>query len=149
MLEGTGGVRPGAIVSDVGAVVRGIQGHVEACEYSVALQKLWRAVLDPANKFVEDTKPWALFKSDPEASKKVLYELAEVLRVISIVLKPFLPQSARTIYTSFNFPTPWDAVRYEDAAGWPERKDDLCAAEGLRDGTVEPLFPRIKEESGK
>src|SRR5262249_4637849 len=149
VLEGTGGVRPGAIVPDIGEVVRDIAGHVEACEYSVALQKLWRQVLDPANKYVEDTKPWALFKSDPEASKKVLYELVEVLRVVSIVLKPFLPRSAETIYTSFNFPTPWEAVRYEDVADWPQRNDDLAAAEGLRDGTVKPLFMKIKEEGEK
>jgi methionyl-tRNA synthetase len=143
VLAGTAGVRPTGIVPDVAEVVRQVQQHVEACQYNQALQKVWLNVLNPANKYVEDTKPWALFKSDPEASKRVLYELAEVLRVVSILLKPFLPQAAQTIYTAFNFPTPWDQVRYEDAATWPARDTDLRVAEGLLQGAVKPLFPRI------
>jgi methionyl-tRNA synthetase len=144
VLTGTAGVRPGAIVPDLPAVVRRVQEHVESCRYNVALQTIWLEILNPANKHVEDTRPWALFKSDPEASKRVLYDLAEVLRVASILLKPFLPKSAETIYRAFNFPTPWEAVRYEDAATWPERKDDLSVAESLREGTMAPLFPRIE-----
>ena len=143
VLTGTAGVRPRAIVADTPALVRSIQQHIEACEFSMALQKLWRGLLDPANKYVEDTKPWALFKTDPAGSLRVLDELAEVLRVVSIVLKPFLPRSAQTIYNSFNFPTPWEAVRFEDAADWPMRAVDLALAESLRDGSVKPLFPRI------
>jgi methionyl-tRNA synthetase len=142
VLAGTAGARPGAIVADLAGVVRQVQAHVEACEYHQALQKVWLQVLNPANKHVEDTKPWT---GDQEAAKHVLYDLAEVLRVVSILLKPFLPRSAETIYRSFNFPTPWEKVRYEDAAGWPARGEDLAVAEGLRGGSVAPLFPRIKE----
>jgi methionyl-tRNA synthetase len=144
VLAGTAGVLPGAIVPDVASVVRTVQANVEACRYNVALQTIWLEILNPANKHVEDTKPWSLFKTDPEASRRVLYDLAEVLRVVSILLKPFLPKSAETIYRSFNFPTPWESVRYEDAATWPERKEDLCVAQSLRDGALPPLFPRIE-----
>ena len=133
-----------SIVTDLPAVIRKVQENVEACRYNVALQTIWLEILNPANKHVEDTKPWSLYKTDPEAAKRVLYDLAEVLRVVSILLKPFLPKSAETIYKSFNFPTPWERVRYEDAAAWPERKDDLSAAESLREGTMAPLFPRIE-----
>ncbi|MFM7148528.1 MAG: methionine--tRNA ligase [Gemmataceae bacterium] len=143
-LTGTAGHKPGAIVPEIGQVVRQIQEHIEACEYSVALQKIWLQVLNPANKHVEDTKPWSLFKTDPEASKRVLHELAEVLRVACILLKPFLPRPAETIYTSFNFPKPWDAVRFEDAATCPAQAEDLRLAGGLADGAVKPLFPRIE-----
>jgi methionyl-tRNA synthetase len=146
VLSGTAGVRPTAIVADVGEVVRSVKGYVEGCEYNRALGEVWLRVLNPANKHVEDTKPW-LLKSDPEASKCVLYDLAEVLRIAAILLKPFLPRSAETIYRSFNFPTPWEAVRYEDAATWPEGREDLCVAERLRGGSVEALFPRIKEKN--
>src|SRR5262249_537333 len=100
--------------------------------------------LNPANKYVEDTKPWALFKSDPEASRNVLYELAEILRIVSILLKPFLPRSAETIYRSFNFSPAWESVRYEHAATWPGRSEDLAVTEALRTGKVAPLFPRIE-----
>src|SRR5262249_24804410 len=121
-LEGTAGRALGAIANDpdVATTVREGQEHVEACRYHPALQALWLQVLNPANKHVEDTKPWALAKTDKEASKRALYDLAEMLRVVTILLKPFMPRAAQTIYTSFNFPTPWEKVRYEDAASSPE-----------------------------
>ena len=56
----------------------------------------------------------------------MLFDLAEQLRVAAILLKPFLPRSAETIYRSFNFPQPWEEVRYEDAAARPEQAED-CA----------------------
>jgi methionyl-tRNA synthetase len=143
-LEGTAGVEPGAVPgTDVPATVRQVQAHVEACEYNQALQRVWLEVLNPANKYVEDTKPWALGKTDKEASRRVLYDLAEVLRVVTILLKPFLPRSAETIYSSFNFPQPWARVRYEDASARTRRAEDLRLLATLQEGKVKPLFPRI------
>src|SRR5437870_5449287 len=72
VLTGTAGVRPGAIVMGLPDIVARVQQHVEACQYNRALQAIWLEIIDPANKHVEDTKPWALFKTDPEASKRVL-----------------------------------------------------------------------------
>ncbi|MGL4552147.1 MAG: methionine--tRNA ligase, partial [Gemmataceae bacterium] len=91
-----------------------------------------------------DTAPWKLFKTDPAGSAKVLYELAEVLRVVSIVLKPFLPEASKAIYTGFNFAPAWDAVRYEDATAWPPRADDLRLDGLLAADGAKPLFPRIE-----
>jgi methionyl-tRNA synthetase len=143
-LENTAGVEPGPIPgTDIPATVRQVQALVEACAYHQALQAIWLQILNPANKYVEDTKPWAVFKTDREAAKRVLNDLAEVLRVVTILLKPFLPRSAETIYTSFNFSPPWSVVSYNDAIGKPARSDDLRVQVSLEDGGVKPLFPRI------
>ncbi len=142
VLTGTAGVKPGVVVPDLPGIVTRIQGHVEACRYHQALQTIWLEILNPTNKHVEDTQPWKLFKTDAEAAKRVMYDLAEVLRVVAILLKPFLPRAAEVIYAAFNFPTPWAKVSYEDAKTWPERAQDLTLDLGLREG-VKPLFPRI------
>ena len=84
-----------------------VQTHVEACQYNQALQMIWLQVLDPTNKYLDDTAPWKLVKTDKAAAKRVLYDVAEQLRGVSILLKPFLPRAAETIYHSFNFPQPW------------------------------------------
>jgi len=144
VLTGTGGVRPCAIVPDIASIVRAVQSNIESCRYNVALQKIWLEILNPADKYINDMQPWALFKTDPEASKRVLYDLSELLRVASILLKPFLPKASEKIYNAFNFPTPWEKVRYEDAATWPERRDDLSVSAELREGNLAPLFPRIE-----
>jgi methionyl-tRNA synthetase len=117
---------------------------VEACEYSQALVTIWQQVLDPANQYADRTAPWKLVKSDLEAGKRVLFDLAESLRAAAILLKPFLPRSAETIYRSFNFIQPWEMVRYEDVWVYPRQNDDLRVTATLDGaGKVKPLFPRI------
>lgn len=143
VLTGTAGVQPQGVVPEIGEIVRRVQGHVENCRYHQALQTVWLEILNPANKYVEDNKPWSLFKTDPAGSARVLYELAEVMRVVAIVLKPFIPASAKAIYTGFNFAPDWDTVRYEDAMTWPARADDLRLDGLLASEGAKPLFPRI------
>src|SRR5262249_52426572 len=99
--------------------------------------------LDPANRYADRTEPWKLVKTDKEAGKRVLYDLAEQLRATAILLKPFLPRTGETIYRSFNFPQPWEEVRHEDVWVHPRQVDDLRVQAHLEDGKVKPLFPRI------
>jgi methionyl-tRNA synthetase len=152
LISGQGGrlshparLEPGVIYRevDIETTVKQVEEHVEACQYNQALQRIWLQVLDPANKYVEDNKPWALAKTDPPAAQRVLFDLAEVLRSAAILLKPFLPRTAETIYTSFNFPQPWAEVRYEDAWSQPRQSEDLVLLATLSEGKVKPLFPRI------
>src|SRR5262249_52364148 len=88
-LEGTSGKEPGEIYEDVDteATTQQVEEHIEACQYSLALEKIWRQILDPANRYADKTEPWKLVKSDLQAAKQVLYDLAEVLRVVSVLLK--------------------------------------------------------------
>jgi methionyl-tRNA synthetase len=120
-----------------------VRGHVEGCRYNQALQKIVNDFLTPTNQYLEAHAPWKLVKTDKEAAKKVLFNAVQSLRIASILLKPFIPRSAETIYTSFNFPTPWAEVKYADAAELRSQPDDLRVTAELVDGKVKPLFPRI------
>jgi len=48
------------------------------------------------NRYVEETRPWELAKdeADPERLDEVLYNLAEGLRVTTLLLAPYLPQAS-------------------------------------------------------
>jgi len=98
------------------SAVEQVRGHVEACRYNQALEVIWRQVLDPANQYADQQAPWKLVKTDKSAAAEVLFTLLEPLRAATVLLKPFLPRSAETIYQSFNFAKPWETVRYADAA---------------------------------
>ncbi len=100
-------------------------------------------VLDAANRYIEATKPFTLAKTDLEATKVVLVNLAEALRVVAILIKPFLPTTAATFYRAFNFDDaqPWDAVGYADAC--PPAGLDLRVTADLVGGKPAPLFPKI------
>ena len=56
--------------------------------------------------------------------------------------QPVLVRSTETIYRTFNFAQPWDAVRYADTVARPATTDLRVVAE-LDKGKVKPLFPVI------
>jgi methionyl-tRNA synthetase len=150
-LEATGNVEPADIYdeTDLETTVQQVQGHVEACQYNQALERIWRQVLDVANRYLERTEPWKLVKTDREAAKQVLHAAVEQLRAVSILLKPFLPRTAETIYRSFNFAQPWEEVRHEDVWVHPAQAEDVRLVAPLEGGGVKPLFPRIKKKEGE
>ena len=144
-LNDTSSLEPGEFYSesDVETLVRQAQEHVEACQYNQALQLIWLKMLTPANQYLDRTEPWKLVKTDKAAVKRILYDMVEQLRGVSILLKPFLPRLAETIYTSFNFKQSWDSVRYEDVWVHPRQTEDLRLIAALEGGKVKPLFMRI------
>ncbi len=142
VLAGTAGQTPAAIVPELANVVGQVQGHMEACQYNFALEKIWRQILDPANQYAEKNEPWKLVKTNQDAARPVLFNLSEILRVAAILLKPVLVRSAETIYRSFNFEQRWETVRYADTVARPAAADLRVVAE-LDKGKVKPLFPVI------
>jgi methionyl-tRNA synthetase len=145
VFDGTANVTPDAVVPSLNLAefVGTVRGHVEACRYNLALQAIIQDFLTPTNQYLEANAPWKLVKTDLAAAKKVLFNAVQSLRVVAILLKPFIPDSAKAIYTGFNFPVPWDEATYADAAELRSQPDDLRVTAELLDGKPKPLFPRI------
>ncbi len=129
---------------DLGALVEQLRDLVGSFEYNLALQKIWLEVCNAATRYIEVTGPFKLVKTDREAGKRVLINLAESLRVIAILIKPFLPGTGETFYSAFNFEAsqPWETVRYTDAIRRPAGPD-LQVTAPLSNGKPHPLFPKI------
>jgi methionyl-tRNA synthetase len=144
-LEGTSGLEPGEIYSEVDTetTTQQVEDHIEKCQYNQALQRIWQQVLNPANQYLEKREPWKLVKTDRAATGRVLYDGVEQLRVVAILLKPFLPRTGEAIYRSFNFKQPWEQVRFEDVWVHPGQVEDLRLLAALEGGKVKALFPRI------
>ena len=88
---------------DLAALVGELRELMIAFEYTRALQRIWLEVVDAANRYIQETEPFKLAKTDLEACRVVLVNLAEWLRVTAILIKPFLPRTAETFYQAFNF----------------------------------------------
>lgn len=129
---------------DLPALVEDLRGLVGSFQYNVALQKIWLEVLDAVNRYVQTTEPFKLIKTDPDACRAVLVNLADSLRVAAILIKPFLPGTAETFYRAFNFEEVqgWDSVSFRDAAR-PVLPDSLRVTAPLSNGKPTPLFPKI------
>ena len=129
---------------DMAVLVPELRALIEGFEYNVALQRIWQEVIGAANKYIEVTSPFKLVKTDPKACEGVLINLAESIRVVAILIKPFLPKTAVTYYRAFNFESqsPWEAVNYAEILNRPTIENLQVTAE-LVSGKPVPLFPKI------
>jgi len=148
VLTGTAGRVPEKVTDDFDAakVVAEVRTHVEHCDYNLALQAVILKVCSPANQYLDANAPWKLVKGSAEErdrAKIVIFNVVEILRISSILLKPFIPRSAEVIYASFNFPQPWPEVNYADAAVLRSQPHDVRVLSEMVDGKPKQLFPRI------
>jgi methionyl-tRNA synthetase len=69
--------------------------HMHNFAFNRALQEVW-SVISLANKYIVTSEPWVLAK-DPDKAPRlnaVLYNLAETLRLIALVLVPIMPETS-------------------------------------------------------
>ena len=55
-----------------------------------------------ANKYFNDSEPWALKKKDPERMNAILYTIVEQIKNISILLNPIIPISTKKVLDTIN-----------------------------------------------
>ena len=60
---------------------------------SKAMDAIWRVVAD-ANRYFAGQEPWALKKTDPARMETVLWTTAEVLRIVGLLIQPYVPASS-------------------------------------------------------
>ena len=88
-----------------------------ALNFSAALEAIMRLV-NQANRYIEQQAPWQLAKASHQARlMTVLALLAELLRVVSIVLEPFMPSVAESIWRQLGFGEA--PRRLHDVSRWP------------------------------
>lgn len=76
-------------------------------EINTAIKTLW-ALISRANKYIDETGPWLLAK-DPEKAVRletVMYNLAEVLRIVAILTSPYIPTASPKIYAQLGLTAP-------------------------------------------
>ncbi len=92
------------------------------------------------NKYIDETAPWVLAKEEASLPRlnDVLYNLIECIRILGILLAPFMPETAEKILSQI-------AVSGE-LAEIGSVKEGFGAAESYHVGTPTPLFARIDAE---
>ena len=92
------------IDDDLKATVReGIEKSVKLMDaYHVAdsLEEIF-LMLRRANKYIDETMPWALAKNEEDRPRlaTVIYNLLETIRVGAVLLKPYIPETAKNIFS--------------------------------------------------
>ncbi|RKL64574.1 methionine--tRNA ligase [Thermoanaerobacteraceae bacterium SP2] len=116
-----------------------VEKLMDDLEFSGALQEIWRFI-GRANKYIDETMPWSLAK-DPakrERLSTVLYNLAEALRIISVHISPFMPNTPAKIREQLG-------IADENLTTWESVKAWGKLPAGLTVSRKEIIFPRIEE----
>ena len=78
-----------------------VKNHMDNFETHNALSEIWKFI-NASNKYINDNKPWELAKTNKKQLEVVMYNLAESLRILSIVLEPFIPDTTNKIRKSLS-----------------------------------------------
>ncbi len=105
--------------------------------FNKALIAIWE-LISAGNKYIDETAPWALAK-DPEQQPRlatVMYNLVDSLRVIALLVTPFMPQTAEKILTLLG----------RDISSLHTEEFDFSVrlTPGTRIDKATPMFPRIE-----
>jgi methionyl-tRNA synthetase len=92
------GEPPAALQGEFEGLKEAVCGRIDAIELTAGLDEIWQRI-KRLNRYVQDEEPWQLSKDEAAAERldQVLYSLAEGLRVVSVLLHPFMPGSCERL----------------------------------------------------
>jgi methionyl-tRNA synthetase len=128
-----------AFIARFPAAVRAVDGHMDELAFNKALQAIWELV-SAANKYIDETAPWALAKDADKRERlgTVMYNLIEGVRLIGLLVAPYMPETAGKIQSTLGCEAIDLSLDGNDQWG--------LLVPGTRIAKAEPLFPRIETE---
>ena len=113
--------------------------YMEKLEFHNAFASVWK-IITKANKYIDECAPWALNKNgEKEKLATVLYNMAEAIRIATILLTPVMPNTPAKVFAQLGIDDQpelhtWESLTYG----------------GIKAGTEihrgEPIFPRLEAE---
>jgi methionyl-tRNA synthetase len=113
--------------------------HYDKFEFSRALETIW-AVIAAADKYLTIEKPWSLGDSEADQERRgtILFATAQVLRLVTVLAHPVLPESTAKV---------WKLLGETGNLGM-QQFDELNLSQlipGRSLGELQPLFPRVEK----
>lgn len=135
-------VAPEPIDDELKDLARSVRGKVEeemdTLQLSNALAEIWK-LISRSNKYIDETTPWILAKDPAKRDRlgTVLYNLAETLRIISVLISPFMTRTPAKIRKQLGVNedeklTSWESL---DAFGKLEAGTEVSRGDAI--------FPRL------
>ena len=108
-------------------------------------------IIDKANKYIDKTEPWVKYKqiqenietktNNQEKLEIIMYTLVEILRKISIAIRPFMKNTSNQIQEQLNLKDRYDINNWDEIFKYNIKLNDIKVIE-----TGIPLFQRIEKE---
>ncbi len=89
----------GELKDAVSSAIKNSVALMEKFHVADSLEEIF-AMLRRANKYIDETMPWALAKNEADRPrlKTVIYNLLETIRTAAVLLAPYIPQTAENIF---------------------------------------------------
>lgn len=111
-----------------------LEDHISELKIPEALDEVWN-LIRRANKYIDETTPWILAKDESKKERlgTVLYNLCESLRIVSVCISAFLPETSEKMNVQLNT----DLLSWDSVASFDGTKAGAKVKKG------EAIFPRI------
>ncbi|MEX0993321.1 MAG: methionine--tRNA ligase [Solirubrobacterales bacterium] len=125
------------LAADLEGLREAVERRLDAAELTLALEEIWTRGVRRLNRYVEEQAPWNLAKQSGAAGDldQVLYSLAEGLRVVTVLLHPYMPSTTERLLAALG-----------DGSGEAlalERAQFGAGPGGTMVEQLAPLFPKI------
>jgi len=114
-----------------------VEELLDKLQFSSALAEIWKAI-SRTNKYIDETMPWVLAKDESNKARlaAVLYNLAESIRIVSVLIQPFMPETPEKIWQQLGI-NDSRLVEWDSSKTWGVYPQDARVCKG------DPIFPRI------
>ena len=112
--------------------------QMQRCKFGEVIGAIL-AMASAANEYIDREAPWTLKKTDPARMHAVLYNLAEAIRCIAIMLQPFTPDAAAKLLDQLAVPADQRLFKHLTA--------EYALVSGAQLPKPEGVFPRLMAET--
>ncbi len=122
-------------IAELPRLKEAIESNLEVFRFREALKEAMN-VARLGNKYLADTEPWKLIKTDPERVATIMNIALEITANLSVLFEPFLPFAAEKIRKMLNI----------ERIEWANAGSINLIASGHATGSPELLFDKIEDE---
>ncbi|QDX06684.1 methionine--tRNA ligase [Staphylococcus saprophyticus] len=121
--------------------VKTFHENMDDLQFSVALSTIWKFI-SRTNKYIDETSPWVLAKDEDQKEMlgNVMAHLVENIRIIAVLLRPFLTHGPKQIFSQLNINAP-ELFELESIEQYGALTEPIMVS-----GKPEPIFPRLDSE---
>ncbi|MEN3090979.1 MAG: methionine--tRNA ligase [Staphylococcus pseudoxylosus] len=118
--------------------VKTFHENMDDLQFSVALSTIWKFI-SRTNKYIDETSPWVLSKDEEQKEMlgNVMAHLVENIRIIAVLLRPFLTHAPKQIFTQLNINTP-ELFELESIETYGALTEPIMVSD-----QPQPIFPRL------
>lgn len=116
--------------------------HMNEFQFSEALKDIWKFI-GKMNKYIDECEPWNLAKDEKNMDRlsTVMYNLVDSLYKISLLISPFMPDTAEKMVEQLGLKVDFGTLKLKDIEKWGSYPVGNKLNEAV------PLFPRIEIET--